>query len=237
MGYLVCEKCGGYYELRRGESPEDFDNCQCGGKLKYVDDLEDYPYNNKTSTDNSRFHESYTSVVDVEGLSDSIINNHEMDVLYTETIALRWLLIFFMFILIFFVALLLYQSLVIPNEVNPLINIILAIVVISILFSANFIILRTKITQKYLSISCGLFKHIIRWEDITSCRLDNSIEFNGYGIRYGSINGERVQGYVMGNSKVLISLNKGKYRNFVFTTRNPEEIIMLIRKQIGLVYD
>jgi hypothetical protein len=234
MGYLVCEKCGGYYKLQKGESPEDFDNCQCGGKLKYVDDLEDYPYNNKNSTDNSLFQES-SSVADPEELSNSIINNPEMDVLYTETIVLRWLLIFFMFIFIFFVALLLYQSLIIPNEVNPLINIILAIVVISILFSTNYIILRTKITQKYLSVSCGLFKHIIQWEDITSCRLDNSIEFNGYGIRYGRINGERIQGYVMGNSKVLISLNKGKYRNFIFTTKNPEEIIMLIRKQISLV--
>ena len=36
MGYLVCEKCGGYYKLQPGESPEDFDNeCECGGKLKY----------------------------------------------------------------------------------------------------------------------------------------------------------------------------------------------------------
>jgi hypothetical protein len=67
-----------------------------------------------------------------------------------------------------------------------------------------------------------------------SCRLDNSIEFNGYGIRYGRINGERVQGYVMGNPKVIISLNKDKCRNFMFTTKNPEELVLLIRKQIGL---
>lgn len=35
MPYLVCEKCGGYYELQEGESSTDFDRCQCGGKLKY----------------------------------------------------------------------------------------------------------------------------------------------------------------------------------------------------------
>lgn len=34
-GYLVCEKCGGYYELQSGESPEDFVACECGGKLKH----------------------------------------------------------------------------------------------------------------------------------------------------------------------------------------------------------
>lgn len=40
MGYLICEKCGGYYKLQSGESPEDFsDKCECGGKLKFVHDL------------------------------------------------------------------------------------------------------------------------------------------------------------------------------------------------------
>ncbi|BDZ70373.1 protease htpX [Methanobacterium petrolearium] len=39
-GYLICEKCGGYYELQPGESPDDFtDECECGGKLEYVKTL------------------------------------------------------------------------------------------------------------------------------------------------------------------------------------------------------
>ena len=29
------KKCGGYYELQPGEHPEDFDRCDCGGKLRY----------------------------------------------------------------------------------------------------------------------------------------------------------------------------------------------------------
>jgi hypothetical protein len=35
MGYLICKDCGGYYELRPDERPEDFEECQCGGKLQY----------------------------------------------------------------------------------------------------------------------------------------------------------------------------------------------------------
>jgi hypothetical protein len=32
--YLVCNNCGGYYELQQGESWKDFDTeCQCGGQL------------------------------------------------------------------------------------------------------------------------------------------------------------------------------------------------------------
>ena len=42
MGFLVCDKCGGYYELQEGESPSNFtDKCECGGKLKYIENLKD----------------------------------------------------------------------------------------------------------------------------------------------------------------------------------------------------
>lgn len=34
MGYLVCNKCEGYYKLQDGESPDDFDRCQCGIQQK-----------------------------------------------------------------------------------------------------------------------------------------------------------------------------------------------------------
>lgn len=32
--YIICESCGGQYKLEEGESLEDFDACECGGKLK-----------------------------------------------------------------------------------------------------------------------------------------------------------------------------------------------------------
>ena len=48
MGYLVCEKCGGYYELQEGEALDDFQSCECGGKLKYVKNLDQLkPESNK----------------------------------------------------------------------------------------------------------------------------------------------------------------------------------------------
>jgi hypothetical protein len=41
MSYLVCDKCGGHYELQPGESPEDFDlSCECGGKLENKESIE-----------------------------------------------------------------------------------------------------------------------------------------------------------------------------------------------------
>jgi len=36
QGFLLCDICGGFYELQEDELPRDFETCQCGGKLKYV---------------------------------------------------------------------------------------------------------------------------------------------------------------------------------------------------------
>ncbi|BDZ71475.1 DUF5518 domain-containing protein [Methanobacterium petrolearium] len=42
MGYLICEKCEGYYQLQEEEDPDDFKSCECGGKLIFVRNLIDY---------------------------------------------------------------------------------------------------------------------------------------------------------------------------------------------------
>jgi hypothetical protein len=59
MGYLVCDKCGGYYELQPGELPQDFiDKCNCGGNLGYAVSIdvinENYQSKNNQSTQNSQ---------------------------------------------------------------------------------------------------------------------------------------------------------------------------------------
>ncbi|HEX7467540.1 MAG TPA: hypothetical protein VF324_02985 [Methanobacterium sp.] len=39
MSYLLCKECGKYYELKEGKSSFNYERCQCGGKLNYVDSL------------------------------------------------------------------------------------------------------------------------------------------------------------------------------------------------------
>lgn len=41
MSYLICEKCGKYYQLDEGKSSFNFERCECGGKLKYSASLKD----------------------------------------------------------------------------------------------------------------------------------------------------------------------------------------------------
>jgi hypothetical protein len=43
MPYLICQECGGYYQLDEDESPEDHKRCSCGGKLVYSEYLDSKP--------------------------------------------------------------------------------------------------------------------------------------------------------------------------------------------------
>ncbi len=43
IGYLICRNCKGYYQLEEEESPDDFDSCQCGGKLVHTYHFESLP--------------------------------------------------------------------------------------------------------------------------------------------------------------------------------------------------
>lgn len=41
MAYLICTKCKSYYKLQPGESSKDFvSECDCGGKVRYVERLD-----------------------------------------------------------------------------------------------------------------------------------------------------------------------------------------------------
>jgi hypothetical protein len=41
VGYLICGKCKSYYKLQPGESAKDFiDKCDCGGKVRYIENLD-----------------------------------------------------------------------------------------------------------------------------------------------------------------------------------------------------
>jgi len=40
-GFLFCKRCNGYYKLQEGENIDDFESCECGEKLVYVDKIEE----------------------------------------------------------------------------------------------------------------------------------------------------------------------------------------------------
>lgn len=85
-GYLVCEKCKGRYELQDGESPNDFESCECGGSLKYFENEELTTESNDLNAklDNPKLEKSNVNI-EAEN-SDEIIRDRISKLLKTGTL-------------------------------------------------------------------------------------------------------------------------------------------------------
>jgi hypothetical protein len=121
-GYLICKKCGGYYELQLGESPEDFDNCQCGGKLEYYA-LQKPEQNHNTAKNPPEVHE-------VKSVSNSA---HTDNSIIIKIVVLVVILFFFLSIFPAFIGLFFYRGVYMVsadgtgNSIFALMGILLAI--------------------------------------------------------------------------------------------------------------
>jgi hypothetical protein len=100
----------------------------------------------------------------------------------------------------------------------------------------NFSKLVVKATAKSLTVSYGVFKRVIPWEDVADCYPDESSSlgaYGGYGIRIGRVNGKlRLVYNVLGGQCVVLGLKKGKFKEFVFSTNNPDDVMDLIKQRI-----
>jgi len=76
-GYLICTNCGGYYQLKAGESPSDFDSCECGGLLEYHQGLEEvYWETDETTVDSAEYADDRKLNI-LKDLSQSIENEEK----------------------------------------------------------------------------------------------------------------------------------------------------------------
>ncbi len=116
-------------------------------------------------------------------------------------------------------------------------SIILTLVVLAIIgfIGANFYVMSIRILPDYLIVSFGIFKKIFEWKYIEDCREDDrhGMRYGGWGIRYARINGMPVVAYIVENKpRVVITLRDSRYREFVFSTSNPERVMTLLRRKI-----
>lgn len=100
----------------------------------------------------------------------------------------------------------------------------------------NFSNLIIKFTSQSVSVSYGIFRHNIPWEDIENCCLDETwtIGYGGWGVRIGRVKGKwRLVYNIVGGHRVVLSLKKGKFREFVFSTNNPQRIMEIVKQKLG----
>lgn len=100
----------------------------------------------------------------------------------------------------------------------------------------NFSRLSVKMTSRFIIVGYGVFQHAIPWKDVEDCYLDeaSAIRYGGWGIRIGRFKGKwRLVYNVIGSPRVVLLLKEGRFREFVFSTKKPEEVIKAGRQQIG----
>lgn len=112
---------------------------------------------------------------------------------------------------------------------HGLIPLILLIVVMYMFRKFNI-----KMTSDSIVVMYG-FKHTILYKDIEDCYVDKTsvIRYGGWGIRMGRVNGKWRDVYnVIGYPRIVLSLKDGKFfKEFVFSTKNPEEVMSIITQK------
>ncbi len=101
---------------------------------------------------------------------------------------------------------------------------------------ANFRVLVIRITGQSVTVAYGLIKRTIPWGDIESgCRDESSpLGYGGWGARIARIEGRwRLAFNVIGAPGVVLRLRKGRVREFMFSTKKPEQVLAIIARQTG----
>ena len=160
-----------------------------------------------------------------------------MENIYEEKIFSKGITILLAVVTIGLLFVLLYQIIVGPIGTRPAPNwFFLTMFLLFLGVTVNFSNLSIKMTPRYISVGYGIFKHNIPWENIEDCYLDeaSTIRYGGWGIRIGRVKGKwRLVYNVIGGPRVVLSLNKGKFREFVFSTNNPQKVIEIVKQKTG----
>jgi len=156
--------------------------------------------------------------------------------LYEERVTSRWITLILAIPTLIFLFLLGYQLIVGPLGSRPAPNwFFLIMFLLFLALTINFSALNIKITDRFVSIGYGIIKYNIPWENIKDCYLDetSSFAYGGWGIRIGKVEGKsRLIYNVIGGPRVVIALRRGKFDEFVFSTRNPQVVIEIVKSKI-----
>jgi hypothetical protein len=100
----------------------------------------------------------------------------------------------------------------------------------------NFRMLRIELSPRSVVVGYGIAKRRIPWGAIERCYRDevSSLRYGEWGIRIGWVQGKwRLVYNTPGAPRVVLALNSGWFDEFVFSTRNHDEVLNIIRQRIG----
>ncbi len=159
--------------------------------------------------------------------------------LYEENIYSRWNIVIVGAVSLVLLGVFVYQLLAGPVGTRPTPDWFLLVMFLFFLaLAVNFAQLRIRVTHQSITVSYGIIKHSVSWENVADCYLDraSAVSYGGWGIRLGMVGGKWQLVYnILGGPRIVLSLKTGTFREFVFSTRNPEGVIQAVRQHLGAI--
>ncbi|MEO0019935.1 MAG: hypothetical protein ABIK47_04750 [candidate division WOR-3 bacterium] len=157
------------------------------------------------------------------------------DKLYQERIVSKWTLAIASITTLGFLFAFLYQNLGGVMCGRPAPNwFLLLLFFLFLALTINFSTLRIVITPAAVVVSYGVFRKRIPFHNIQEWQIDDASMFayGGWGIRIARVGGNwRLVYNVIESPRLVLSLTKGKFREFVFSTKNPQRVMEIIRRE------
>ncbi|MHB9027432.1 MAG: hypothetical protein ACYC9O_01545 [Candidatus Latescibacterota bacterium] len=163
--------------------------------------------------------------------------------LYEESIAfgfVTFIVAVFILIAVFFCGMIIYQTVSGLVGDNPAPNwyfgLMFLIFAGSAVILANLRTLRIRIDERGFRANYGIFRQEYDWDAIESAAIDTAsfFRYGGFGIRYTRAEGYWRRGYTLiGAPRVVLTLRRGTFRQFAFSTHRPEEVVRVIGEYLG----
>jgi hypothetical protein len=157
---------------------------------------------------------------------------YEEKIFAKVTGGLLWTMAVVMLILIIFVPILEQE-----DEGSYLYILFVSLLILFVILALIFGRLVIRVDYQNVMVGFGFIKKRILWENIKEVYQDetSAIKYGGAGIRTTRLEGEWVIAYIIvGGPRVVLRLKEGKFKRFVFSTQNPEEVINVIKGQMVL---
>ncbi|MEE9583442.1 MAG: hypothetical protein V3W01_02110 [Dehalococcoidales bacterium] len=158
------------------------------------------------------------------------------DEIYRETVPFtiaKWILVMEVSITILFLSLFIYQ---LPEGLSWFyLGMFLLFAGVTALI-ANFTKLTISITPRHITVAYGRISYSIPWDNVASCTIasGSGIRYGGWGIRITKLKGKWTLVYnVISSPGVVLELKRGRFGQFIFSTRHPDEVINIAKQQIG----
>jgi hypothetical protein len=154
--------------------------------------------------------------------------------IYEEKILSKWMTAIFVSIAFIMLFPLVYQILVKPLGSRPAPTwFYLIMVLLFVMIAFVFGRLTIRMTPASISVGYGPLGQNFNWDNVEGCFLDetSAVQYGGTGLRMARIRGNwRIIYNVIESPRVVLSLREGRFKEVVFSTRHPQEVMKTIKE-------